>query len=374
MSHRLAFVVTEDWWLCLYWAGIVKAARDAGYEVTVVTRVSKYGDRIRALGLDIVDIDFGRGRLSPWINLRTLRRLHAVYRRLRPHLVHHVALQPVVLGSAAAALAGGSAVVNTIAGMGHTLASNGIHARVLRHMLLPALGWALRHSHTLVQNPDDAALVESLGVQAERIAVVQGAGVDVRRFAQRPEPEGPIRVTMVSRLLWAKGVGEFVEAASAVRKTYGDIVFTLVGAPDEGNPAAVPSEQVAAWAAAGLIEWWGYREDITDVWARSHIAVLPSWYREGLPTALLEAAACGRAIVTTDTPGCREAVHHGENGLLVPARDARALADAIIALAGDPARRSSMGRVGRQRVETEFAAAQIHEQTLRVYEQALARR
>ena len=240
MSHRLAFVVTEDWWLCLYWAGIVKAARDAGYEVTVVTRVSKYGDRIRALGLDIVDIDFGRGRLSPRINLRTVRRLHAVYRRLRPHLVHHVALQPVVLGSAAAALAGGSAVVNTIAGMGHTLASNGIHARVLRHMLLPALGWALRHSHTLVQNPDDAALVESLGVQAERIAVVQGAGVDVRHFAQRPEPEGPLRVTMVSRLLWAKGVGEFVEAASAVRRTYGDIVFTLVGAPDEGNPAAVP--------------------------------------------------------------------------------------------------------------------------------------
>ena len=374
MSRRLAFVVTEDWWLWSYWAGIVKAARDAGYEVTVVTRVSEYGDRIRALDVDIVDIDFGRGRLSPWINLRTLRRLHAVYRRLRPHLVQHVALQPVVLGSTAAALAGGSAVVNTIAGMGYTLASDSIRARVLRRFLLPALGRALRRSHTIVQNPDDAALVESLGVRAERIAVVPGAGVDVRQFAPRPEPDGSIRVTMVSRLLWAKGVGEFVEAASAARTTYRDIVFTLVGAPDEDNPAAIPSEQVAAWASAGLIEWWGYREDIADVWARSHIAVLPSWYREGVPTALLEAAACGRAIVTTDTPGCREAVHHGENGLLVPARDARALADAIVTLAADPARRTSMGRVGRRRVEAEFAAARIHEQTLRVYEQALARR
>ena len=217
-------------------------------------------------------------------------------------------------------------------------------------------------------------LVKSLGVRTEHVAVVKGAGVDIRRFTPRLEPEGPVRVTMVSRLLWAKGVGEFIEAASAIRKTRKDIVFTLVGVPDKENPGAVPYKQAAAWRATGIIDWWGYREDIADVWAHSHIAVLPSWYREGLPSALLEAAACGRPIVTTDVPGCRQAVCHGENGLLVPARDARALADAIVALADDPALRVSMGAAGRRRTEIEFSAARVHAETLQIYEQALAKR
>ena len=374
VTRRIAYVVTEDWWLWSCWAGLVKAARDTGYEVTVVTRVHEHGECIRALDLELVDMDFGRGQLSPRINLRTLRRLHEIYCRIQPHLVHHIALQPVVLGSTAAVLSGEPAVVNTIAGMGHVLASNSIGARAMRSALLPMLGWALRRSHTIVQNPDDAALlVESLGVRAEHVAVIKGAGVDIKRFTPRLEPEGPVRVTMVSRLLWAKGVGEFIEAASAVRETRKDLVFTLVGAPDKENPRAVPYEQAAAWRAAGIIDWWGYREDIANVWARSHIAVLPSWYREGLPSALLEAAACGRPIVTTDMPGCRQAVRHGENGLLVPIRDARALADAIMTLADDPALRTSMGAAGRRRAEVEFAAARVHAETLQIYEQALAK-
>ena len=373
MNRRLAFVVTEDWWLWSYWLGIVTAARDAGYEVTVVTRVGRYGDRIRALGLDLVDIDFGRGRLSPGVNLRTLCRLQAVYRRLRPHLVHHVALQPAVLGSAAA-VGGGAAVVNTLAGMGYVLTSSHPRARLLGRALFPALGWALRRSHVIVQNPDDAAFVRSLGARPERVAIVRGAGVDTRRFSPSPEPEGPVRVAMVSRLLWAKGVGEFVEAARITRSSRDDVVFTLIGAPDENNPEAVPSRQATQWTAAGLVEWWGYREDIPEVWARSHIAVLPSWYREGVPSSLLEAASCARPIVTTDMPGCREAVRDGENGLLVPPRDAGALTSAIMALAGDPARRKAMGAAGRRRAESEFAASRIHDETLQVYERALATR
>ena len=374
MSRRLAFVVTEDWWLWSCWLGLATAARDAGYEVTVVTRVDAHGDRIRALGLGLVHLDFGRGRLSPRTNLRTLYRLRALYRRLRPDLVHHFALQPAVLGSAAAALAGGAAVVNTIAGMGHVLASDRPRTRLLARVVLPALGRALRRSHVIVQNPDDAALVRSLGARSGRIAVVPGAGVDVRRFRPHPEPAGPVRVSMVSRLLWAKGVREFVEAARIVRSVRDDVVFTLVGAPDEGSPDAVPRRQAADWAAAGLVEWWGHRGDVAGVWARSHVAALPSWYREGLPSSLLEAAACARPIVTTDMPGCRDAVRGGENGLLVPPRDARALAGAVAALAGDPDRRVAMGAAGRRRAETEFSAPRIHEATLKVYERALAGR
>ena len=370
---RLAFVISEDWWLSLHWIGLAEAARDAGYEVTVVTRAGKHGEHIRARGFNLVDIDFHRGRLSPWANLRTLCRLRAIYRQLRPHLVHHFAMQPIMLGAVAAALSGRPAVVNMIAGMGYLMVSGSFRARLLRGLLLPALSLALRRSHTIVQNPDDAAFVKSCGVRSERVSVIRGTSISLRCFSAHPEPEGPVRVTMVSRLLWSKGVCEFINAAAAVAHAMREsVVFTLVGAPDEKNPDSVPPERLSAWASTGVVEWWGYRRDIADVWARSHIAVLPSYYREGLPTVLIEAMACGRPIVTTDMPGCREAVDHGVNGLLVPPRDARALAAAITELANNPVCRATMGAAGRRLVEMEFdSTMRSCEETLQVYKRAL---
>ena len=367
-------VVTEDWYLWSHRIGLAVAARDAGYDVTIVTRVGEHGERIRALGLNVVNVDFARGLLSPRANLRTMRDLCAVYRRWEPHLVHHVAVQPIVLGSVAAARTRVPMTVNALTGLGTALISRNMKARLIRPVLRSALGWAMRRtrSHTIVQNPENAQFVESLGVRSERISLVRGAGVDVRRFRPQPEPEGPVRVTMVSRLLWDKGVREFVDAAMLVRKARGDVVFTLVGAPDDGNPTSVSSQQVRSWVADGLVEWWGYREDVADVLACSHVAVLPTYYGEGVPKTLLEAAACGRPIVATDVSGCREVVRHGSNGLLVPPRDARALADAVMALADDPARRAAMGAEGRKRAVSEFAEERINQETLRVYERALA--
>ena len=373
MKRRLAFVATEDWWLWLHWVGLLKAARTAGYDVTVVARASEYGERIRELGFDFLDMDFGRGRLSPTVNLRTFYRLYAIYRRIRPDLVHHVALQPTVFGSAAATLAGIPAIVNTIAGMGHVLASENLRSRLLKSVLFPMLGWVSRRSHMIVQNSDDAEIfTKRLDVKIDHVTVIRGVGVDLQRFKPTPEPGGPIRVAMVSRLLWAKGVGEFIEAASSVRKFRKNIVFTLVGVPDDGNPGAVSHHQVKAWVAADLVDWWGFLEDVTEVWSRSHIAVLPSWYREGLPTSLLEAAACGRPIITTDMPGCREVVRHGENGLLVPPRNSQALTSTIVALADDPVRRAAMGTASRSLVEKEFGAPRIYKETLSVYERVFA--
>lgn len=373
MKRRLMIVVTEDWYLWSHRIGLAMAARDAGYEVTVVTRVGEYGDRIRALGLGLVDVDFARGRLSPWANLGTVRVLCDVYRRWAPDLVHHVALKPVVLGSVAAARTGVPAVVNALTGLGTVLLSDHPKARVARPILRPALGWALRRprSCAVVQNLENTKFVESLGVPPDRISLVRGAGVDIRRFRPAPEHEGTIRVTMVSRLLRDKGVREFVEAASLVNALRQDVTFTLVGAPDEENPTSFSLEEVQSWHADGVVEWWGQRNDVEEILARSHVAVLPT-YGEGIPLTLLEAAACGRPIVATDVPGCREVVRHEGNGLLVPARDARALAEAIVSLVDDPARRAAMGAEGRRRAETEFAAERIHAETLRVYERALA--
>ena len=373
MKRRLVFAATEDWWLWLHWAGLLKAAHAAGYDITVVTRANEHEERIRDLGFDFLDMDFGRGRLSPTANLRTLRRLYAIYRRIRPDLVHHVALQPTVFGSVAAALAGIPAVVNTITGMGHILASGDLRSRLLKSVLLPTLGWISRRSHMIVQNSDDAEIfTRHLDVKIDHVTVIRGVGVDLQRFKPTPEPGGPIRVAMVSRLLWTKGVGEFIEAASSVRKSRKNIVFTLVGVSDDDNPSAVPHHRVKAWVAADLVDWWGFREDITEVWSRSHIAVLPSYYREGLPTSLLEAAACGRPIITTDMPGCREVVRHGENGLLVPVHNSQALTNAIVTLADDPARRAAMGTASRSLVEKEFGASRIYKETLSVYERAFA--
>ena len=374
MTRRLMIVVTDDWYLWSHRIGLALAARDAGYEVTVATRVGEYGERIRALGLSLVNVNFARGRRSPWANLRTVRSLSDIYRRNAPDLVHHVAIKPIVLGSVAAAWAGVPAVVNALAGLGTALTSDHPKARLAKPILRPALGWAMRRprSHTVVQNHENAKFVKSLGVPPERISLVRGAGVDVRRFRPEPEPDGPVRVTMVSRLLWGKGVREFLEAASLVRRARADVTFTLVGAPDDGNLSSVPTEQVRSWAAEGIVECWGHRDDVAEILARSHVAVLPTYYGEGIPKSLLEAAACGRPIVATDVPGCREVVHHGENGLLVPPRDPRALAEAILALSDDPARRAAMGAEGRRRAETEFAAERIHAETLQVYEWALS--
>ena len=374
MKRRLMIVVTEDWYFWSHRAGLAVAARDAGYEVMVATRVGEHGDGIRALGLGLVNVDFSRERFSPWANLRTMRVLRDVYRRWAPQLAHHVAIKPVVLGSVAAAWAGVPVVVNALAGLGTALTSDHAKVRLARPVLRSALGWAMRrsHSYTIAQNPENARFVESLGVSPERISLVRGAGVDIRRFRPEPEPDGPVRVTMVSRLLWGKGVREFVDAASLVRKTRADVTFTLVGAPDDGNLSSVPPEQVRSWAAEGIVECWGHRDDVAEILARSHIAVLPTYYGEGIPKSLLEAAACGRPIVATDVPGCREVVRHGENGLLVPSRDPRALAGAIMALVDDPARRAAMGAESRRRAETEFADERIHAETLLVYEQALA--
>ena len=374
MTHRLMLVATEDWYLWSHRIGLAVAARDAGYEVAIATRVGEYGERIRALGFNLVEVDFARGLLSPTANLRTVRDLCAAYRRWEPSLVHHVAIQPIVLGSAAAARARVPATVNALTGLGTALTSRSMKARVAKPVLRSALGWAMRRSgsRAMVQNPENAQFVESLGVRPNRIALVRGAGVDVQRFRPQPEPGGPIRVTMISRLLWGKGVREFVDAATLVRKARSDVVFTLLGAPDDGNPTSVSSQQVRSWAAGGVIEWWGYREDVADVLACSHIAVLPTYYGEGIPKTLLEAAACSRPIVATDVPGCREVVRHGDNGLLVPVRDAHALADAILALADDPDRRAAMGTESRRRAETEFSAERIHQETLEVYERALA--
>jgi glycosyltransferase involved in cell wall biosynthesis len=364
----LLFLVTEDWTFWLHRLSTARAARDAGWDVVVATRVAAHGDRIRREGFRLIPIGMRRRSLAPWRELATVLELIRLYRRERPDLVHHVAMKPVIYGSLAAGLAGVPAVVNALTGMGYVFTSGALKARLLRPLIRLAFHWLLDRSNSrlIVQNSDDAATLAGTMVAKERIALIRGSGVDLEEFTPSDEPEGTPIAVMVSRMLWDKGVRELVEAARLLQQRAVRLRLALVGWSDPENPTAISERRLQAWDTEGAIAWWGERSDIAEIWANSHIAVLPS-YREGLPKSLLEAAACGRPMVATDVPGCREIVQDGVTGLSVPPRDAESLASALERLAGDAALRRRMGAAARDLVERELSDEVIVAQTLALY-------
>lgn len=367
---KLLFLVTEDWYFCSHRLLLARAAKRSGYDVTVATRVRDHGKHIKAEGFCLVPIRLDRRSMNPWFELRALAELTRIYRSLRPDIVHHVAVKPILYGSVAARLAGVNRVVNALAGLGYIFTSDHAKARLGRPLVELAYKWALRGSRVIVQNPDDVDLLIAKRVaEPQDIDIVPGSGVDVASHAWRPEPPG-VLVVFPGRFLFDKGVREFVEAARRLRAHASHARFALVGDTDPGNPGAVPRSQLEAWREEGCIEWWGWRSDMPTVYAAANIVCLPS-YREGLPRALVEAAACARPIVTSDVPGCREIVRHQENGLLVPARDVNCLITALQRLIEDPSLRAQMGERGRKIAESEFSAESVNTKMLRVYQELL---
>jgi glycosyltransferase involved in cell wall biosynthesis len=373
-QRKILFFVTEDWYFCSHRLPLGIAAREAGYQVAVLTRVQDHGARIEAAGLRLIPIKLARGGRNPLAEGLALWRLYRALRRERPDLLHNVALKPVLYGTLAARLAGVPRIVNALAGLGHIFADSG-RARGLRWAVQRAFRWLLNgnRSRVIVQNPDDLRLLMAVGaLSAERAVLIRGSGVDLTEFRPGPEPEGTPVVALAARLLWDKGVGEFVEAARRLKAEGVAARFVLVGDADAENHSAIPIRQLEAWKDSGAVEWWGKRDDMPAVFAACHIVCLPSYYGEGVPKVLLEAAAAGKPIVTTDRPGCREAVRDGDNGLLVPAKDAGALAQALRTLLADPSLRARMGARGREIAESGFSVERVVAETLAVYRTLLA--
>jgi len=373
MSHssphfgpKLLFFVTEDYYFVSHRLPLAAAAKSEGYDVCVVTRVRECGDVIGRAGLRLIAFDNARSSVNPIADLWRLARLILLYRRERPDIVHHVAMKPVLYGSLAARWSGRPEVINAFAGMGWLFTSGKGLARWLKPAVRRALRHAVNRGIALVQNLDDAQLVAALGVPESRIRLVAGSGVDLQRFRPRPVPDGVPVVVMHARLLWDKGVGEYVSAARLLRQRGVAARFLLAGEPDPANPASIPGEQITKWALEGSVEFLGQVEDVPRLLAGSHIVCLPS-HREGLPKSLIEAAAAGRAIVTTDVPGCRAVVRDGDNGLLVPVRNPDALADGLERLIASPDLRQAMGARGRARAEREFSLDVVIGQTLALY-------
>jgi glycosyltransferase involved in cell wall biosynthesis len=367
----LLFLVTEDYYFVSHRLPLAVAAKAAGYDVCVATRVRGSGDVIRAAGIRLIPFENARGGLNPFVEIGTLCRLVLLYRQEQPDLVHHVAMKPVLYGTIAARLAGRSALVNAVAGMGWLFTSSASVTRYFTPVIHRALRHVLRSGIAVVQNPDDERLLAQLGVPLSQIRLVPGSGVDLQQFQPQPPPQGTPVVLLPARLLWDKGVGDFVAAARLLRRRGVAARFLLAGEPDPVNPASIPPAEVSSWVQEGIIEHLGVVADMPKALAACHIVCLPS-YREGLPKSLLEAAAAGRPIVTTDVPGCRAIVTDGDNGLLVPPRNPGALAGALARLIGDSAVRAEMGARGRLRAEREFGLEGVIAKMLAVYAEALA--
>lgn len=369
----LLYLVTEDWYFLSHRIPMALAAQRAGYEVHVATHVGHGAERIKALGFHLHPLAWRRGSVNPIDLIAIVREVRRLYRRLAPDLVHHVALQPSVVGSLAA---WGLPItqLNALAGLGSTFTSQSLKSRFVRPVLKTLLRLILnrRRSAALVQNGDDRDAMTAIGVDAARVFLIPGSGVDVDVLTPMPEPAGEVTLAFVGRLLEDKGLRTLIAAHDLLTQRGVAVKLLIAGQADPANPASIGDAEIESWKRKPNVELLGHVNDVREVWARAHIAVLPS-RREGLPKSLLEAAACGRPMIASDVPGCREIARNGVNGLLVPADDAPALAAAVEHLARDPALRRRYGEAGRRLAETEFSSDRIGRKTVALYDGLLGR-
>jgi glycosyltransferase involved in cell wall biosynthesis len=364
---RVLYVVTEDWYFLSHRLPMARAARAAGFEIHVATNVGEEGDAIRSEGFTLHPMRFARGKLSPFRSLRTVMALRKIRRAVGPALVHHVAVQASALGALAARGQTG-ANVYAITGLGHAFIAASGRARLLRGIIPRLLRRGINRPHAigLVQNPDDQDLLMEIGVNPAHIVMIPGSGIDSDRFRPIPEPDGPVTFAFVGRMLDDKGVRILLAAFKIMRAANRDCRLLLAGSPDPANPASIPQLEVASWGREPGVNWLGEVDDIGALWQRAHVAVLPS-RREGLPKSLLEAAACGRPLIATDVPGCREITIHEKTGLLVPVDDPAALAAAMERLARSSQQRIRLGVAARRLVDERFSADLIGRATVDLY-------
>jgi glycosyltransferase involved in cell wall biosynthesis len=355
------------------------AAKDRGYEVHVAAALDpeldqRTRDTLENFGLVLHQLRFSRRGASPVELVRDFFDLCRLYRAIKPDIVHLVALKPVLLGGLAAKACGISRVILAVPGRGSVFSASGPMATFRRWVALAMyrFAYARQRNRVIIQNAEDREYFLKRRIFSESdVRLIRGSGVDPTKFVPVPEPESSPVVIFASRMLREKGVEDFVNAARHIRAQGGAARFVLVGDPDPGNPHSHSREELETWATEGAVEWWGYREDMNQVFAQAHVVCLPTYYGEGVPKVLIEAAACARPIVTTDIPGCRDIVRHEENGLLVKPRDVMGIVCALERILGDKQLRERMGQRGREIVEREFSLRIVTEQTLSIYSELL---
>ena len=369
---KVLFVANTDWYLYNFRRSLAQFLFKQGWEIVMVSPFGPYVASLEKLGYRWVSWEVGRQTLAPFQELAALNRLKNIYIQEKPDLVHHFTIKPVLYGSISARLSGVPGIVDCITGLGYIFLANDLKARLIRPLAKIFYRVTLHspNCRVIFENEGDREyFVKGKLVQPIKTHLIAGVGVDVERFTMLPEPPGLPVIVFPARMLWDKGVGILVEAARILH-TRQKVRVVLVGMPDPGNPTSVDEATLRRWEQEKMIEYWGWQDDMNAVFQQSHIVTLPSMY-EGVPTALLEAAACGKPLVATDIPGCRAIVKDGLNGILVPVQDPKALADALEKLVKDPALRRKMGAAGRKLVEEQFTDTSVNEATLAVYQTLL---
>jgi glycosyltransferase involved in cell wall biosynthesis len=372
---KIVLFANTDWYLYNFRLSLARALAREGYEVLLISPPGRFGPMLQELGFRWQPVAMTRRSLNAVAEFALVLHLARLFRRENADLVHGFTIKPAFYGSLAARLAGVKARIVAVTGLGYVFISGGLWARLLR---IP-LRWLSRRAmggvgaRLIVQNETDLRyFVNGALVTRDHARLIQGSGVDCARFHPRREARtpGPLRVLLAARLLWDKGIGEFVQAAQCLRAGGRDIHFILAGEPDPGNPASIPPSTVRSWVAAGILRWVGYVDDMPALMREVDVVVLPS-YREGLSKSLIEAAACGKAVITTDTPGCRDVVTHGREGLLIPVREWEPLAAAIGKLDDDRDLVRTLGEAARVRAVSEFEETIVIARTLEVYSELL---
>ncbi len=373
-KRSLVFVVNRLSFFLSHRLSLAKAAQQAGYEIHVAAPPqSDYFEYLAKLGFYFHPIPFNRGTLNPWYELKSFYSLLRLYRTLKPVLVHHLTIKPIIYGGIAARLAQVPAVVHAVTGLGHLFIAQTIGIKLLRGISRIGFYSAFHHPNMRVifQNHEDQReFIQSHLLKPKMSVVIRGSGVSLNQYRLLPQLSASKPVVLLpSRLLWEKGIGEFVQAASRLHRQL-SIRMVLAGELDFGNPSAISEQQLTLWVESGLVEYWGFQPDIQLAFSHCHLVCLPS-YREGVPRVLIEAAACGRPIIATDVPGCRDIVVHGENGLLVEVKNPDALAYSIAQLVKDSKRCQRMGQCGRNLVAACFSDSLINKETLSLYQKLM---
>lgn len=377
---KILMFANTEWYLFNFRRSLAMALREEGHKIVLVSPGGPYGEKLQALGFRWIAAPMDRISLNVWRELKLLIWLYRLMKSEQIDLVHGFTIKCVVYGSIAARISGVKARVSAVAGMGYVFTNQDLKAKLLRPLVRLLLRVALggKNSLLVLQNPDDVSLFHQAGlVDSNQVRLIPGSGVDCNRFIPQPSPHTNrtdervlMRVLFPARLLWDKGLAEFIQAAKLLLQSGRKIEFLLAGNPDPGNPASASEHEVRQWVGKGWISWLGHVDDMPQLFNSVDVVVLPS-YREGLPKGLIEAGASGKALVTTNVPGCRDVVDHEMNGLLIPPKDHKALAHAIARLDDDPVLRITMGSAARLKALQCFDERLVIQNTLNVYRELL---
>ena len=371
MFAKILVAITEDWFLLSHFRPLIAELRQLAREAVVVTRASDRIAEVQSLGVRTIELDYNRSSMNPVREAATVRQFTRILRAEKPDVLHLIAMKPIVLGGLASAIAHAPHTVVHMTGLGFLAISPTLKARaaravalaILRRVIAPPTSWLV------VENPEDLAFLKEGGVEPEaRVTILGGAGIDPIAFPELPEPAATLPIAaFVGRMILPKGVDVLMQAAGLLKARGVPLGIELYGRSDDGNLEAIPSSVLTSWSDGERTRWLGFTSDVAAIWRRAAIFVLPARSREGMPRALLEAAASARPLIVTDVPGCRHFVRDGVEGLIVPPADAKALADALEKLARDPALRRKLGLAARARLLDGYTEADVRAGLARTY-------